>query len=49
VVVAGAFGEAGGQALDVDEDGALLVRTEAGVRRFLAGEVTLAGRTGPAR
>jgi BirA family biotin operon repressor/biotin-[acetyl-CoA-carboxylase] ligase len=43
VTVSGAFGEASGLAADVDGDGALLLQTAAGVRRFLAGEVTLAG------
>ncbi|MBV9100707.1 MAG: biotin--[acetyl-CoA-carboxylase] ligase [Candidatus Dormibacteraeota bacterium] len=32
-----------GLALDVAEDGALLVQTDAGVRRFLAGDVSLGG------
>ncbi len=41
VTVAGAFGQVAGRALDVDPDGALLLTTAGGTRRFLAGEVTL--------
>ncbi len=41
VTVTGAFGQATGLAVDVDADGALLLATPTGTRRFLAGEVTL--------
>ena len=42
VTVSGSFGAASGRAVDVDAEGALLVETSTGLRRFLAGEVTLA-------
>ncbi len=43
-VTHGAGGEIGGEAVAVDEDGALLLRTDDGtIRRIVAGEVTLSG------
>jgi BirA family biotin operon repressor/biotin-[acetyl-CoA-carboxylase] ligase len=41
VTVSGAFGQVQGRAVNVDADGALLLATADGPRRFLAGEVTL--------
>ncbi|HLY24992.1 MAG TPA: biotin--[acetyl-CoA-carboxylase] ligase [Aggregatilineales bacterium] len=44
IVAQSAAGEIGGQAVDVDEDGALLVRADDGtMQRIVAGEVTLTG------
>jgi BirA family biotin operon repressor/biotin-[acetyl-CoA-carboxylase] ligase len=44
VTVSGAGGEVSGRAAGVDSDGALLVETAAGLKRFISGEVSVRSR-----